>query len=82
VRQLTGGIEFLFKKNGVEYVQGWGKFLGNGEVEVSGEEETSVVKGKNIIIATGSIPSPLPPLPVDNSQFKIVDSTGALGEFD
>lgn len=61
VKGLTSGIEFLFKKNKVDYVKGWGKFSDKNEIEVDvnggGKEK---IRAKNIIIATGSEPSPLP----------------------
>ena len=58
---LTKGIEFLFKKNKVEYVKGRGKILGKGRVEVSlAEGGTRVLETKNIVIATGSEPATLP----------------------
>lgn len=77
VRGLTSGIEgFLFKNNGVLYVKGTGALGKDGKsVLVSGGVE---LKTKHIIIATGSEPSPLPSLVVDNAAGKIVDSTGAL----
>lgn len=79
VKGLTGGIEFLFKKNKVDYVKGYGKFSSKTEIEVDmigGGTET--IKAKNIIIATGSEPSPLPGnvIPIDEKY--IVSSTGAL----
>jgi dihydrolipoamide dehydrogenase len=73
----TQGIEFLFKKNKVTYVKGWGRIAGKGSVAVSlldGGEQTLATK--NIVIATGSEPSALPFAKVD--QERIVDSTGAL----
>mmetsp|Transcript_5683 Transcript_5683/g.16778 ORF Transcript_5683/g.16778 Transcript_5683/m.16778 type:complete len:494 (+) Transcript_5683:95-1576(+) len=79
VDSLTGGIEFLFKKYKVDYLQGHGKITGPNSVQVAmndGGAET--VETKNILIATGSEPSPLAPCPVDNAAGKIVDSTGAL----
>ena len=72
IKSNTQGIEFLFKKNKVEYVQGWGEIVGKGEVRV-GEE---VLKSKNIVVATGSEPSHLPGVKVDEER--IVTSTGAL----
>jgi dihydrolipoamide dehydrogenase len=75
VRGLTGGIEHLLKKNKVEYVKGAGALTSvRGEVRV-GERS---LRGKHIIIATGSEPTPIPPCPVDNAAGRIVDSTGAL----
>jgi dihydrolipoamide dehydrogenase len=79
VKGLTGGIEMLFRKNGVQYFKGTGKITGPGAVSVDLlDGKSDAIKAKNIVIATGSEPSPLPPVPVDNSKFRIVDSTGAL----
>ncbi|MBO6826987.1 MAG: dihydrolipoyl dehydrogenase [Sneathiella sp.] len=72
---LTQGIEFLFKKNKVTYIKGHGELQGGGRVEVTGEE-SRVIKGKNILIATGSDVAPLPNVEIDEKQ--IVSSTGAL----
>ena len=68
----TAGIEFLFKKNKVDYIQGWGKISGKGEVTVGEDVHTA----KNIVIATGSEPSTLPGIEVDEKI--VVTSTGAL----
>ncbi len=77
VGQLTKGIEFLFKKNKVDWIKGWGKIAGVGKVEVKAEDgQVTTLDAKNIVIATGSEPSPLPGVEVD--QRRIVDSTGAL----
>ncbi|HEY2658621.1 MAG TPA: dihydrolipoyl dehydrogenase [Caulobacteraceae bacterium] len=77
VSQLTKGVEFLFKKNKAEWIKGWGKIAGPGKVEVTAEDgQITVLDTKNILIATGSEPSPLPGVVVD--QNRIVDSTGAL----
>lgn len=79
VSTLTKGIEGLFKKNKVDYVKGFGKVVGKNEVSVSlADGSNTTLKAKNIVIATGSEVSPLPPCPVDNDGGKIVDSTGAL----
>lgn len=77
VKSLTAGIEYLFKKNGVEYVKGSASFKNEHELDVKlldGGERT--LKGKNIIIATGSDATPFPGLPFDEKR--IVSSTGAL----
>jgi dihydrolipoamide dehydrogenase len=78
VGALTKGIEFLFKKNKVDWVKGAGRIAGAGKVEVLGEDGkvTATLEAKNIVIATGSEPSGLPGVEVD--QKRIVDSTGAL----
>ncbi|GAB4825615.1 dihydrolipoamide dehydrogenase precursor [Ancistrocladus abbreviatus] len=77
VANLTRGIEGLFKKNKVNYVKGYGKFISPSEVSVETlEGGSTVVKGKNIIIATGSDVKPLPGVAIDEKR--IVSSTGAL----
>lgn len=77
VSNLTKGIEGLFKKNKVTYVKGYGKFISPNEVSVDTiEGGNTVVKGKNIIIATGSDVKSLPGIAIDEK--KIVSSTGAL----
>jgi len=76
---LTGGIEYLFKKYGVEYHKGKGSIKGPNSVGVEKlDGGTEDIDTKNILIATGSEVTPLPPVPVDNAGQKIVDSTGAL----
>jgi dihydrolipoamide dehydrogenase len=77
VEALTKGVEFLMKKNKVDYIKGWGRIDGPGKVVVKAEDGTeTVLETKNIIIATGSEPTPLPGVTIDNKR--IVDSTGAL----
>ncbi|KAL2530679.1 Dihydrolipoyl dehydrogenase 1 [Forsythia ovata] len=77
VGNLTKGIEGLFKKNKVNYIKGYGKFLSPSEVSVDSlEGGNAVVKGKNIIIATGSDVKGLPGITIDEER--IVSSTGAL----
>ena len=74
VTELTGGIEFLFKKNKVEWLKGFASFESANLVKVGDRSVTA----KNIIIATGSSVTPLPGVTVDNDAHLIVDSTGAL----
>ncbi|MEI6439467.1 MAG: dihydrolipoyl dehydrogenase [Alphaproteobacteria bacterium] len=77
VSALTKGVEFLMKKNKVDWVKGYGKLAGPGKVEVTNADgAVTVLETKNIVIATGSEPSGLPGVSVD--QKRIVDSTGAL----
>lgn len=74
---LTKGIEFLLKKNGVDYYKGTGSFVDQNSVKVNkleGGEET--LRGKNIFIATGSESTPFPGLTIDEKR--IITSTGAL----
>lgn len=68
----TKGIEFLFKKNKIEWVKGLGEIIGTGKVKV-GER---VLEAKNIVIATGSDVAKLPGIEIDEKT--IVSSTGAL----
>jgi len=74
VKQLTGGIAFLFKKNKVEWLKGRAGFVDAHTVSVDGKTYTA----KNIVIATGSSVTPLPGVEVNNAQQIVVDSTGAL----
>ncbi|MES1991463.1 MAG: dihydrolipoyl dehydrogenase [Pseudomonadota bacterium] len=68
----TKGIEFLFKKNKIEWVKGEGLVAGTGKVKVG----TRVLEAKHIVIATGSDVARLPGIEIDEKQ--IVSSTGAL----
>ena len=72
VKELTGGIAFLFKKNKVEWLKGRAAFTAADTVDVEGRS----VRAKNIVIATGSSVAPLPG--VDLVEGIVVDSTGAL----
>jgi dihydrolipoamide dehydrogenase len=74
VGELTGGIEFLFKKNKVEWIKGHAAFEDAHSVKVGDKTVTA----KDIVIATGSSVTPLPGVDVDNAAGRIVDSTGAL----
>jgi len=79
VKGLTGGIEHLLKKHNVDYFQGKGSISGpNGVAVALNEGGTANLDTKNVLLATGSEVTPLPPVPVDNAAGKIVDSTGAL----
>jgi dihydrolipoamide dehydrogenase len=72
IGQNTKGIEFLFKKNKVDWLKGWGSIPEPGKVKVGDE----VHDAKNIVIATGSESSSLPGVTVDEKM--VVTSTGAL----
>src|SRR6187549_1274687 len=74
VKQLTGGIAFLFKKNKVTWLKGLATFKDAHTVEVAGQAVTA----KNVVIATGSSVTPLAGVAVDNAKGIVVDSTGAL----
>ena len=72
VKGLTGGIEFLFKKNKVTWLRGHARFTGKDMIDVAG----TAYRAKNFVIATGSSVTPLPGVEID--QERIIDSTGAL----
>ncbi|RZK03619.1 MAG: dihydrolipoyl dehydrogenase [Novosphingobium sp.] len=74
VKELTGGIEYLFKKNKIDWLKGRASFQDAHTVDVAGKTVTA----KNVIVATGSSVTPLPGVAVDNEKGLIVDSTGAL----
>lgn len=77
VTALTKGIEFLFKKHKVDWIKGRGKIVGAGQVEVEAVDGSKTkLSTRNIVIATGSEPTPLPGVEFVNG--KVVDSTGAL----
>jgi dihydrolipoamide dehydrogenase len=68
----TKGIEFLFKKNKIDWLKGWGSIPAAGQVTVG----DTTYDTKNIIIASGSVPSALPGIEIDEKI--VVTSTGAL----
>ena len=79
VQELTQGIEFLMKKNKIDYVAGEGLITGPGQVAVKPAKKGAkkqVLKTENIIIATGSDVTPLKGVKIDEKR--IVSSTGAL----
>ena len=74
---LTKGVEFLFKKNKVTYLKGFGSFISEKKISIKGEDgKIKEIEAKNIIIATGSEAMPMPNVEFDEKS--IVSSTGAL----
>ena len=71
---LTKGIEFLFKKNKIDWLKGWGSIPEAGKVTVG--EETH--EARNIVIASGSEPASIPGADVAIDEKVVVTSTGAL----
>ena len=77
VSALTQGIEFLFRKHKADWIQGWARLDGPGRVQVKAADGSErLLTAKDIVIATGSEPTPLPGVAIDNRR--ILDSTGAL----
>ena len=76
VQVLTKGVEFLFKKNKITYLKGKGVIFSKNDVIVYNESSKKPYKAKNIVIATGSYPTSLPGIEIDEKN--IISSTGAL----
>jgi dihydrolipoamide dehydrogenase len=79
VEKSTGGIAFLFRKNKVESRHGTARFLSAGAtcvLEVTSGSAREEISAKHVIIAAGSIPTPLPMFPVDGER--VIDNVGAL----
>ena len=79
VGKMTKGIEYLFKKNKVAWLKGFGKFVSHGEtctIEVANGDKRESVVARHVIVATGSKARHLPNVPVDNAT--ICDNEGAL----
>ncbi len=69
VRQLTDGIEKLFKASGIDWIQGHGKLLANKKVMVTAHAGDQVeYSGHSVILASGSIPIDISTVPVDNER--------------
>ncbi|REJ75565.1 MAG: dihydrolipoyl dehydrogenase [Acidobacteria bacterium] len=69
VNKNAAGVSYLMKKNKVQVYNGFGKILGPGKVEVTGENgKKETVESKNIIIATGSVVRPIPAFETDGKQ--------------
>ncbi len=75
VQQLRNGVDGLLKKRKITVLQGTGRLLGNGKVEIEGKD-AQTVSAANIVIATGSVPAELPSLPFDGTS--IVSSDQAI----
>jgi len=76
VKQLTSGIETMFKAAGVTAIKGRGKLLAGNRVEVKTDEGVQTLSGAHVVLATGSVPIELAVAKFDGER--IVDSTGAL----
>ncbi len=77
VKQLTGGIDGLFKANKVTAIQGTGRLLKDKRVEITAHDgKTQTLSAANVILASGSVPIEIPPAPLQDGI--IVDSSGAL----
>lgn len=79
VKQMTGGVNFLMKKNKIDTHNGTGKLVDRNTIVVTGPDgKETRVSAKNIIIATGSKPRELPQIGGVFDEDRIISSTGAL----
>ena len=75
---LTKGVEFLFKKNKVDWIKGKGAVAGKGKVSVKGDDGEKTLEAKHIVIATGSEVTPLPGVEIDGERIVTSDQAIAL----
>jgi dihydrolipoamide dehydrogenase len=76
VKANTDGVAFLFRKNKIEWVRGFGRLTSAETIEVETADGRRTLRAKNIVLAPGSVPVELPFLKFDGER--IIDSTGAL----
>ena len=77
VSGLTKGVEFLFKKNKIDWIKGTARLTGNGGVEIVEGETQTLRARKEIIVATGSAPRGVPGIEIDRKR--IITSDEAIG---
>jgi dihydrolipoamide dehydrogenase len=80
VKGLTGGVEFLFKKNKIAWIKGSGRLAGAGKVEVTDGDAQTLTAAKEIIVATGSQPRGVPGIEIDRKRIITSDEAIALEE--
>ncbi|HEY3382831.1 MAG TPA: dihydrolipoyl dehydrogenase [Vicinamibacterales bacterium] len=80
VTTLTKGVEFLFKKNKIDWIKGTARLAGNGNVEVTGEQPQMLHATKEIVVATGSQPRSVPGVEIDRRRIITSDEAIALRE--
>src|SRR5215208_3186981 len=79
VTGLTKGIEFLFKKNKIDWIKGTARLAGNGRIDVF-EGDTQTLDAKEIIVATGSSPRSVPGITIDHERIITSDEAIHLKE--
>ena len=82
VKGLTKGIEFLFKKNKIDWIRGTGRLAGKGKVEVTSADttQTQALNAKHVIVATGSQPRGVPGIEIDRTTIITSDEAIHLPE--
>ena len=76
VKGLTGGVEFLFKKNKIDWIKGSGRLAGKGTVDITEGDKQTLTARKEIIVATGSQPRSVPGIEIDRQR--IITSDEAI----
>jgi dihydrolipoamide dehydrogenase len=76
VKGLTGGVEFLFKKNKIDWIKGSGRLAGTGKVEITEGDKRTISARREIIVATGSQPRSVPGIELDRKR--IITSDEAM----
>ncbi len=77
VKGLTSGVEFLFKKNKIDWIKGSGRLAGKSTVEITDGQKQTLTARKEIIVATGSQPRSVPGIEIDRKR--IITSDEAIG---
>ena len=80
VTVLTRGIEFLFKKNNIDWIKGSGRLAGAGRVEVTGGEQPVTLEAREIVVATGSYARSVPGVELDKTRIITSDEAIHLRE--
>jgi dihydrolipoamide dehydrogenase len=78
VKTLTGGVEFLFKKNKIDWIKGSGRLAGKGKVEITEGDKQTLQARKQIIVATGSQPRSVPGIEIDRKRIITSDEAIAM----
>ena len=76
VKGLTSGVEFLFKKNKIDWIKGSGRLAGKGKVEITEGDKQTIAVRKEIVVATGSQPRSVPGIEIDRKR--IITSDEAI----
>ncbi len=74
IKTLTGGVAGLFKKNSIEYIDGFGKVTADGNVIVGGDFDGRELEAKTVVLATGSVARPIPGVEFGG---RVIDTAGA-----
>ena len=78
VKGLNGGVEFLFKKNKIDWIKGSGRLAGKGKVEITEGDKQTLTARKEIIVATGSQPRGVPGVDIDRKRIITSDEAISL----